>query len=84
MLSTSSRQRAEGHIRRALSGGHGPWSALDSYRARGGRIRWDDWFRLWQRIAKEPTPQLARDPITARATTGTGRKPSQPRRTLLP
>jgi hypothetical protein len=69
MPSTSNRQRAEGHIRRAVAAGHNPWSALDSYRGRGGRIRWDDWFRLWQRIAKESPPQLARHPIRARAST---------------
>ncbi|MGH9011106.1 MAG: hypothetical protein ACRDYF_14830 [Acidimicrobiia bacterium] len=53
MLSTSSRQRAEGAIRRALPAGQSPWEALDRYRARGGRIGWQDWFRLWRRIATE-------------------------------
>jgi len=53
MLSTSSRQRAEGIIRRALHSGQSPWEALDGYRARGGRIHWADWFRLWRRIANE-------------------------------
>jgi hypothetical protein len=57
MLSTSNRQRAEGHIRRALTAGNGPWNALDGYRHRGGRIHWNDWFRLWLRIAKETAGQ---------------------------
>jgi hypothetical protein len=84
MVSTSNRQRAEASIRRALPGGEGPWRALDSYRGHGGRSRWDDWFRLWQRMAREPTPAPAPDPIRARAATGTGRKTSHPRHTLFP
>jgi len=52
MLSTSSLQRAERSIRRAL-GGQSPWEALDRYRARGGHIHWADWFRLRRRIASE-------------------------------
>jgi len=53
MLSTASHQRAEAHIRRAVPAGQNPWQALDAYRARGGRIGWHDWFRLW-RIAARP------------------------------
>ncbi|MGH2682647.1 MAG: hypothetical protein ACRDIX_05385 [Actinomycetota bacterium] len=51
-MSTSGRRRAEGYIRRALPAGQSPWEALDSYRRRGGRIHWQDWFRLWKRVAK--------------------------------
>jgi hypothetical protein len=78
MLSTSSRQRAEAYIRRALTAGHNPWSALDAYRRRGGRIRWNDWFPIWNRIAKETAGQ---DQRRAWATT---REASRPRRSLLP
>jgi len=62
MVSTASRQRAEAHIRRALHAGHNPWQALDGYRARGGRIGWHDWFRLWRTIART-NPQLHTSPI---------------------
>jgi hypothetical protein len=53
MLSTSSRQRAESAMRRAVANGQGPWPALDAYRLNGGRIGWNDWFRLWKRITQE-------------------------------
>jgi extradiol dioxygenase family protein len=56
MLSTTSRQRAEASIRRAVSQDVGPWAALDAYRHRGGRIRWDDWFQLWKQIAQTAAP----------------------------
>ena len=48
MLSTTSRQRAETCIRRAVPDGQNAWEALDHYRRRGGRIGWQDWFRLWR------------------------------------
>jgi Kef-type K+ transport system membrane component KefB len=48
---------AEGCARRALSAGHDPWSALDGYRRQHGRIRWDDWFLVWNRIAEEAAAQ---------------------------
>jgi hypothetical protein len=53
MLSTASRLRAEGYIRGALAADRNPWEALDGYRRRGGRIHWNDWFRLWRRIASD-------------------------------
>jgi hypothetical protein len=53
MVTSASRQRAEAHIRRALPAGHNPWQALDHYRARGGRIGWHDWFRLWRTTVAE-------------------------------
>ncbi|MGH9008631.1 MAG: hypothetical protein ACRDYF_02155 [Acidimicrobiia bacterium] len=56
MLSTASRQRAEGYIRRAISAGQNPWQTLDIYRQRGGRIGWRDWFRLWRAIARTTSP----------------------------
>ena len=70
MVSPSGRHRAESHIRRALTAGHNPWEALDTYRDRGGRIRWDDWFRLWRRLATEPPlagrPALGREAARCR------------------
>jgi Kef-type K+ transport system membrane component KefB len=44
---------AEEYIRQAVFDGHHAWSALDAYRRQGGRIRWNDWFLLWNRIAED-------------------------------
>lgn len=52
MLNPISRQRAEGRIRRVVAAGENPWHALDRYRRNGGRIGWQDWFRLWRTIAR--------------------------------
>ena len=50
MVATRRLRRAEGYIRGEPSAGGSPWSALDAHRRRGGRIDWDDWFRVWNDI----------------------------------
>jgi len=62
MISSSSRQRAQTAIRQAVTSGQGPWPALEAYRRRGGRIRWDDWFHLWRQIAQPPALHGERHP----------------------
>lgn len=49
-LATRRRRHAEGYIKWETAAGRNPWSALDAYRRRGGRIDWDDWFRVWNDI----------------------------------
>ena len=56
MVATRRLRRAEGYIKREPSAGGSPWSALDAYRRRGGRIDWDDWFRVLDDIAGVKPP----------------------------
>lgn len=67
MLITSSRQRAEAHIRRAVASGQGPWPALDAYRLHGGRSGWKDWFRLWKQISHKRTNAAGRQAVSGRS-----------------
>jgi hypothetical protein len=47
MVTQQTRHHRQAFITPSIAAGLGPWPALDAFRATGGRIRWNKWFRLW-------------------------------------